>query len=176
MRPVLEGISLKGGYGILCWLIVQDIAQLKGQTADLLSKMAGETTVFTVGSSAGRGQSSGRSRGPRGRPLFSPNPMYTRRPAPGRTLYSGCVGVGSPTSRRIPPDGVDLSPKTGLHPRHVSALRARNRDSCARCGRYPRYENSSAYGSSLSSKRTRASLLASTPRPRIGTCIDSSFR
>lgn len=87
MRPVVEGISLVGGYGILFWLIVQDIAQLKGlyrdrwetliantdvkqcfgtndwTTADLLSKMAGETTVFTEGGSAGQGRSFGRSSG-----------------------------------------------------------------------------------------------------------------
>jgi type IV secretion system protein VirD4 len=87
MRPVVEGISLVGGYGILFWLIVQDIAQLKGlyrdrwetliantdvkqcfgtndwTTADLLSKMAGETTVFKEGGSAGQGRSFGRSSG-----------------------------------------------------------------------------------------------------------------
>ncbi|HEX6041881.1 type IV secretory system conjugative DNA transfer family protein [Longimicrobium sp.] len=87
MRPVVEGISLVGGYGVLFWLIIQDLAQLKGKyrddwetifancdvkqcfgtndwtTADLLSKMAGETTVITEGGSSGSGRSYGKSSG-----------------------------------------------------------------------------------------------------------------
>ncbi len=87
MRPVLEGISLAAGYGVLFWLIFQDLAQLKGlyrdkwetffsncdvkqcfgtndyTTAELLSKMAGETTVFTESGSSGRGRSFGKSHG-----------------------------------------------------------------------------------------------------------------
>lgn len=87
IRPVLEGISLVGGYGVLFWIIIQDLAQLKGRykdnwetifancdvkqcfgtndwtTADLLSRMAGETTVFTEGGSSGTGRSYGKSKG-----------------------------------------------------------------------------------------------------------------
>jgi type IV secretion system protein VirD4 len=87
IRPVVEGISLVGGYGVLFWIIVQDLAQLKGlykdtwetifancdvkqcfgtndwSTADLLSKMAGETTVFTEGGSSGQGRNYGKSTG-----------------------------------------------------------------------------------------------------------------
>jgi type IV secretion system protein VirD4 len=87
IRPVVEGISLVGGYGVLFWVIVQDLAQLKGlyrdnwetifancdvkqcfgtndwTTAELLSKMAGETTVFTESGSTGKGRSFGKSSG-----------------------------------------------------------------------------------------------------------------
>jgi type IV secretion system protein VirD4 len=87
IRPVVEGISLVGGYGVLFWLIIQDLAQLKGlyrdnwetifancdvkqcfgtndwTTADLLSKMTGDTTVFTEGGSSGSGRSYGKSNG-----------------------------------------------------------------------------------------------------------------
>ena len=87
IRPVVEGISLVGGYGVLFWIIIQDLAQLKGlykdnwetifancdvkqcfgtndwSTADLLSKMTGETTVFTEGGSSGKGRSYGKSPG-----------------------------------------------------------------------------------------------------------------
>ena len=87
IRPVVEGISLVGGYGVLFWIIIQDLAQLKGlykdnwetifancdvkqcfgtndwSTADLLSKMTGETTVFTEGGSSGKGRSYGKSSG-----------------------------------------------------------------------------------------------------------------
>lgn len=87
IRPVVEGISLVGGYGVAFWIIVQDLAQLKGlykdnwetifancdckqcfgtndwSTADLLSKMAGETTVFTEGGSSGKGRNYGKSSG-----------------------------------------------------------------------------------------------------------------
>lgn len=87
IRPVIEGISLVGGYGVLFWIIIQDLAQLKGlykdnwetifancdvkqcfgtndwSTADLLSKMTGETTVFTEGGSSGKGRSYGKSSG-----------------------------------------------------------------------------------------------------------------
>jgi type IV secretion system protein VirD4 len=87
IRPVLEGISLVGGYGVLFWIIIQDLAQLKGRyrdnwetifancdvkqcfgtndytTAELLSKMAGETTVYTESGSSGKGRSFGRSSG-----------------------------------------------------------------------------------------------------------------
>lgn len=87
IRPVVEGISLVGGYGVVFWIIIQDLAQLKGlyrdnwdtifancdvkqcfgtndwSTADLLSKMAGETTVFTEGGSSGRGRNFGKSSG-----------------------------------------------------------------------------------------------------------------
>jgi type IV secretion system protein VirD4 len=87
IRPVVEGISLVGGYGVLFWIIIQDLAQLKGlykdnwetifancdvkqcfgtndwTTADLLSKMTGETTLFTEGGSSGKGRSYGKSSG-----------------------------------------------------------------------------------------------------------------
>lgn len=87
IRPVIEGISLVGGYGVLFWIIIQDLAQLKGlykdnwetifancdvkqcfgtndwSTADLLSKMTGETTVFTEGGSSGKGRNYGKSAG-----------------------------------------------------------------------------------------------------------------
>jgi type IV secretion system protein VirD4 len=87
IRPVVEGISLVGGYGVVFWIIIQDLAQLKGlykenwetifancdvkqcfgtndwSTADLLSKMAGETTVFTEGGSSGKGRNFGKSSG-----------------------------------------------------------------------------------------------------------------
>ena len=87
IRPVLEGISLVGGYGVLFWIIIQDLAQLRGRyrdnwetifancdvkqcfgtndytTAELLSKMGGETTVFTESGSSGKGRSFGRSSG-----------------------------------------------------------------------------------------------------------------
>ncbi|HEX8695945.1 MAG TPA: type IV secretory system conjugative DNA transfer family protein [Longimicrobium sp.] len=87
IRPVVEGISLVGGYGVLFWVIIQDLAQLKGlyrdnwetifancdvkqcfgtndwTTADLLSRMTGETTLFTEGGSSGKGRSYGKSSG-----------------------------------------------------------------------------------------------------------------
>lgn len=87
IRPVVEGVSLVGGYGVLFWIIIQDLAQLKGlykdnwetifancdvkqcfgtndyTTAELLSKMAGDTTVFTEGGSSGSGRSFGKSSG-----------------------------------------------------------------------------------------------------------------
>lgn len=87
IRPVLEGISLVGGYGVLFWIIIQELAQLKGRyrdnwetifancdvkqcfgtndytTAELLSKMAGETTVFTESGSSGKGRNFGKSSG-----------------------------------------------------------------------------------------------------------------
>lgn len=87
IRPVLEGISLVGGYGVLFWIIIQDLAQLRGRyrdnwatifancnvkqcfgtndytTAELLSKMGGETTVFTESGSSGKGRSFGKSSG-----------------------------------------------------------------------------------------------------------------
>lgn len=120
MRPVVEGISLVGGYGVLFWLIIQDLAQLKGlyrdnwetifancdvkqcfgtndwTTADLLSKMTGETTVFTEGGSSGTGRSYGKSRGhstnygesvsEKGRRLVMPDEVM-RLPLPKQLLF-----------------------------------------------------------------------------------------
>lgn len=84
MDPVLRGISLVGGYGVAFWLFIQDLAQLKGKykdewstffancdvkqmfgtndqaTAEELSKMTGDATVFTMGGSEGEGRSLGK--------------------------------------------------------------------------------------------------------------------
>jgi type IV secretion system protein VirD4 len=73
MRPVEQGISLVGGYGVGFWLLIQDLAQLRAiygenastflanaevlqafgindyETAEHLSRLAGETTVETRG-------------------------------------------------------------------------------------------------------------------------------
>lgn len=83
MEPVLTNVSLVGGYGLSFYLYVQDIAQLKGvygesfgtlmdncsikqafgtaghETAELLSLMMGETTVFSEGGSRSMGQNLG---------------------------------------------------------------------------------------------------------------------
>lgn len=120
IRPVVEGISLVGGYGALFWLIVQDLAQLKGlykdnwetlfancdvkqcfgtndwTTADLLSRMTGETTLFSEGGSSGSGRSFGKSRGhstnygesvsEKGRRLLLPDEVM-RLPATSQLLF-----------------------------------------------------------------------------------------
>jgi type IV secretion system protein VirD4 len=73
MRPVEQGISLVGGYGVGFWLLIQDLAQLRAiygenwstflanaevlqafgindyETAEHLSRLAGETTVEARG-------------------------------------------------------------------------------------------------------------------------------
>lgn len=87
VRPVVEGISLIGGYGVMFWIVIQDLAQLRGiyrenwetifancdvkqcfgtndwTTAELLSKMTGEATIYTEGGSTGSGRSFGKSGG-----------------------------------------------------------------------------------------------------------------
>jgi type IV secretion system protein VirD4 len=83
MQPVERDIGLVGGYGVTFWLLVQDLAQLKGtypdkwqsflanadvlqafgvndfDTADHLSKTLGEATIHV----ASENRSAGRSRG-----------------------------------------------------------------------------------------------------------------
>ena len=84
MHPVQRDIGLAGGYGVTFWLVIQDLAQLRStypdtwptflanvdvlqafgtndwDTAEYLSKMAGETTVAVVSDN----ESAGLSRGP----------------------------------------------------------------------------------------------------------------
>lgn len=83
MGPVERAISLAGAYGTSFWLLLQDLAQLKGsyekwqtflanadvlqafgvndwETAEYLSKMTGESTVFVESENVSRGVSRGR--------------------------------------------------------------------------------------------------------------------
>jgi len=107
MRPVEQGVTLAAGYGASFWLLVQDLAQLRAiygesaqtflanadvlqafgvtdwETAEHLSRLAGETTVAVETASATRGVTRGRlthsqsghgaSRGERGRRLITPD-------------------------------------------------------------------------------------------------------
>jgi type IV secretion system protein VirD4 len=83
MDPVLQAISLLGGYGAAFWLFVQDLSQLKGKygdewstflsnsdvlqafgtsdhfTAKLLSEMTGDSTIYVEGQSTNTGRSQG---------------------------------------------------------------------------------------------------------------------
>jgi type IV secretion system protein VirD4 len=85
MQPVRRDIGLAGGFGVTFWLVVQDLSQLRGtygetwatflanvdvlqafgvndwETADYLSKMAGEATIPVES----EGRSRGTSHGPR---------------------------------------------------------------------------------------------------------------
>ncbi len=107
MHPVQQGIGLAGGFGVTFWLIVQDLSQLKStygetwptflanvdvlqafgindwDTAEYLSKMAGEATIpvesehHSSGVSRGphghRQLGAGRTRSEQGRPLLLPD-------------------------------------------------------------------------------------------------------
>ena len=85
MRPVERAISLAAAYGASFWLLVQDLAQLKGtypeqwetfianadvlqtfgindwDTAEYISKMTGEATIEVEGENESRGVSRGRN-------------------------------------------------------------------------------------------------------------------
>lgn len=87
MPPVVKGISLVGGYGALFWIFVQDLAQLKTvyekdygtlmantdvkqifgtndpDTAEMVSKMTGDATVFSESGSLSYGRNFGRKQG-----------------------------------------------------------------------------------------------------------------
>jgi len=107
MRPVEQGVTLAAGYGASFWLLVQDLAQLRAvygdaaqtflanadvlqafgvtdwETAEHLSRLAGETTVAVETASASRASTNGRlahsqagesaSRSERGRRLITPD-------------------------------------------------------------------------------------------------------
>jgi type IV secretion system protein VirD4 len=85
MRPVQRAISLAAAYGASFWLLLQDLAQLKGtypdqwqtfianadvlqafgindwETADYMSRMTGETTIHVESENESRGVSRGRN-------------------------------------------------------------------------------------------------------------------
>jgi type IV secretion system protein VirD4 len=84
MHPVQRDVGLAGGFGVTFWLIVQDLSQLRStygdtwptflanadvlqafgtndwDTAEYLSKMTGEATIFVRGTNQSRGVSRGR--------------------------------------------------------------------------------------------------------------------
>lgn len=107
MQPVERDVGIAGGYGLTLWLLVQDLAQLKGiypekwqsflansdvfqafgtndwDTAEYLSKMTGETTIYVESenqsSGVSHGQHAQRQRGAafttseKGRRLLTPD-------------------------------------------------------------------------------------------------------
>lgn len=111
MQPVLDDISLAGGYGVAFWLVLQDLPKLKGiypddwgtflsnravlqafgtadlETSEYLSKMAGETTIFTESENRSRGRNSGKSQqstaqttSEKGRRLLTPDEVQRLHP------------------------------------------------------------------------------------------------
>lgn len=111
MQPVLDDISLAGGYGVAFWLVLQDLPKLKGiypddwgtflsnrdvlqafgtadlETSEYLSKMAGETTIFTESENRSRGRSSGKlqqgtaqTTSEKGRRLLTPDEVQRLHP------------------------------------------------------------------------------------------------
>jgi type IV secretion system protein VirD4 len=84
MHPVQRDVGLAGGFGVTFWLIVQDLSQLRStygdtwptflanadvlqafgtndwDTAEYLSKMTGDATIFVSGTNQSRGVSRGR--------------------------------------------------------------------------------------------------------------------
>jgi type IV secretion system protein VirD4 len=118
MRPVEQGVTLAGAYGAAFWILVQSLAQLRSvygeaagtflanadvlqtfgitdlETAEHLSRLAGEATVGVSTASASRGVTRGRAsqhqtgtgltHGERGRRLITADEV--RRLAPDRAL------------------------------------------------------------------------------------------
>ncbi|MBA2571481.1 MAG: type IV secretory system conjugative DNA transfer family protein [Gemmatimonadetes bacterium] len=111
MQPVLNDIALAGGYGVAFWLVLQDLPKLKGiypddwgtflsnravlqafgtadlETSEYLSKMVGETTIFTESENRSRGRSSGKlqqstaqTTSEKGRRLLTPDEVQRLHP------------------------------------------------------------------------------------------------
>jgi type IV secretion system protein VirD4 len=96
MRPVEQGVTLAGAYGATFWILVQSLAQLRAiygetagtflanadvlqafgiadwETADHLSRLAGDSTVTITSTSSARGVT-GIMEGERGRRLITPD-------------------------------------------------------------------------------------------------------
>jgi type IV secretion system protein VirD4 len=151
MRPIEQGVSLAGGYGVGFWLLVQDLAQLRAvygeswhtflanadvlqafgindwDTAEHLSKLAGDATVRVATESRSRGVShgrlestqagEGRSLSERGRRLITADEV--RRLPPGRQLLF--VRGRSPiaTDRLDYRHDAELAPLAAPNPLHA---------------------------------------------------------
>jgi type IV secretion system protein VirD4 len=97
MRSVEQGVTLAGAYGATFWMLVQSLAQLRAiygeaagtflanadvlqafgitdlETAEHLSRLAGETTVAVSTATESRGVVRGMTHGERGRRLITPD-------------------------------------------------------------------------------------------------------